>query len=70
MMRELNEATFDPAVLDAFFAIEAEILQIAARFRDEEESPAGLDRAEAAMADEFTFTEKAVAVVMPQVQAT
>lgn len=37
LMRDLGEATFDPVVLDAFFAIEAEILQIAARFRDEEE---------------------------------
>ncbi|NYE31095.1 adenylate cyclase [Rhodanobacter sp. K2T2] len=39
LMRELDETTFDPAVLDAFFAIETEILQIAARFRDEEENP-------------------------------
>lgn len=37
LMRELDETTFDPAVLDAFFAIEAEVLQIAARFRDEQE---------------------------------
>ena len=37
LMRDLGETTFDPAVLDAFFAIEAEILQIVARFRDEEE---------------------------------
>jgi len=36
LMRDLGEKTFDPAVLDAFFAIEAEVLQIAARFRDEE----------------------------------
>jgi adenylate cyclase len=36
-MRALGKKTFDPVVLDAFFAIEAEILQIAARFRDEEE---------------------------------
>lgn len=35
LMRELDETTFDPAVLAAFFASEAEILQIAARFRDE-----------------------------------
>jgi HD-GYP domain-containing protein (c-di-GMP phosphodiesterase class II) len=37
LMRDLGETTFDPALLDAFFAIEAEILQIVARFRDEEE---------------------------------
>jgi HD-GYP domain-containing protein (c-di-GMP phosphodiesterase class II) len=37
LMRNLGETTFDPEVLDAFFAIEAEILQIATRFRDEEE---------------------------------
>ncbi len=37
LMRDLRDTTFDPVVLDAFFAIEAEILQIAARFRDEEE---------------------------------
>jgi HD-GYP domain-containing protein (c-di-GMP phosphodiesterase class II) len=36
LMRGLRETTFDPAVLDAFFTIEAEILQIADRFRDEE----------------------------------
>ncbi len=35
LMRELRETTFDPVVLDAFFAIEAEVLQIAARFRDD-----------------------------------
>lgn len=38
MMRELRETTFDPAVLDAFFRIEAEIQDIAARYRDEEET--------------------------------
>lgn len=37
LMRNLGETTFDPEVLDAFLAIEAEILQIATRFRDEEE---------------------------------
>jgi adenylate cyclase len=37
LMDELREKTFDPVVLDAFFAIEAEILHIAARFRDEAE---------------------------------
>lgn len=37
LMRSLGEKTFDPEVLDAFFAIEAEILQIAARFGDEKE---------------------------------
>ena len=35
MMLDLREKTFDPAVLDAFFAIEEEIVQIAARFRDD-----------------------------------
>ncbi|MEO7071759.1 MAG: CHASE2 domain-containing protein [Rhodanobacter sp.] len=35
LMRDLRETTFDPTVLDAFFAIETEITQIAARFRDE-----------------------------------
>ena len=40
LMLDLNEKTFDPVVLDAFFAIEAEILQIAARFSDEEEDVA------------------------------
>lgn len=34
IMRELCGTTFDPVVLDAFFAIEPEIVQIAARFRD------------------------------------
>lgn len=37
MMRDLRETTFDPAVLDAFFRIEAEIQDIASRYRDEEE---------------------------------
>lgn len=36
MMNELRAKTFDPTVLDAFFAIEAEILKIAERFRDAE----------------------------------
>ena len=36
-MRELGEKTFDPEVLETFFAIETEIPQIAFRFRDEEE---------------------------------
>jgi HD-GYP domain-containing protein (c-di-GMP phosphodiesterase class II) len=40
LMRDLGETTFDPAVLDAFLAIEPEILQIAARFRDEQEAAA------------------------------
>jgi HD-GYP domain-containing protein (c-di-GMP phosphodiesterase class II) len=35
LMRGLRETTFDPVVLDAFLEIEAEIVQIAARFRDE-----------------------------------
>lgn len=34
IMRDLRGTTFDPVVLDAFFAIESEILQIKARFRD------------------------------------
>lgn len=38
LMRDLRETTFDPVVLDAFFAIETEILQIVARFRDEDTS--------------------------------
>jgi len=32
-------ATFDPAVLDAFFRIEDEIKAIAERYRDEEPEP-------------------------------
>ena len=52
LMHELRDTTFDPVVLDAFFAIEAEVLQIAARFRDqdcaipeqaEQEKPASTD---------------------------
>ncbi|HEV7122864.1 MAG TPA: CHASE2 domain-containing protein [Rhodanobacter sp.] len=35
LMRAQRETTFDPVVLDAFLEIEAEIVQIAARFRDE-----------------------------------
>ncbi len=38
LMRKLRDTTFDPVVLDAFFAIEPEILKIAARFRDGNES--------------------------------
>ncbi|MGA9342514.1 MAG: CHASE2 domain-containing protein, partial [Rhodanobacteraceae bacterium] len=37
LMQNLRETTFDPVVLDAFFEIEAEVMQIAARFRDEDE---------------------------------
>jgi HD-GYP domain-containing protein (c-di-GMP phosphodiesterase class II) len=37
LMRQMRGTTFDPLVLDAFFDIEAEVLQIAARFRDEGE---------------------------------
>lgn len=37
LMRDLRNTTFDPVVLDAFFEIEVEIVQIAARFRDEGE---------------------------------
>ncbi len=36
-MRALSGATFDPAVLDAFFGIEEEICAIAAMYRDEAE---------------------------------
>ncbi|WP_101926511.1 MULTISPECIES: CHASE2 domain-containing protein [Luteimonas] len=36
MMRQLRGTTFDPVVLDAFFAIEDEIIRIAGAFRDEE----------------------------------
>jgi CHASE2 domain-containing sensor protein len=39
MMRELRGTTFDPVVLDAFFAIEDEITRIAGNFRDEEGAP-------------------------------
>jgi adenylate cyclase len=38
LMRELHGKTFDPAVLDAFFAIEAEIVAIAEQFKDEAEN--------------------------------
>lgn len=38
IMRDLCGSTFDPVVLDAFFAIEPEIVQIAARFRDGDEA--------------------------------
>ncbi len=37
LMHDLRDTTFDPVVLDAFFAIEAEVVQIADRFRDETE---------------------------------
>jgi len=37
IMRDLRGKTFDPEVIDAFFRIETEILDIAARFRDEDE---------------------------------
>jgi hypothetical protein len=47
MMRELRGTTFDPVVLDAFLAIEAEILHIAACFRDEEENETHAQPAEA-----------------------
>ena len=43
MMRELSGTTFDPVVLDAFLAIEPEIMQIAARFRDDEGAEAGTE---------------------------
>ena len=38
LMCKMRGTTFDPVVLDAFLAIEAEIVQIAARFRDEAEN--------------------------------
>ncbi|HZX69852.1 MAG TPA: CHASE2 domain-containing protein [Rhodanobacter sp.] len=41
LMHDLRETTFDPEVLDAFFAIDAEMQQIAARFRDREEDITG-----------------------------
>jgi adenylate cyclase len=37
LMREMRGTSFDPGVLDAFFAIEDRIVIIAARFRDEDE---------------------------------
>ena len=40
IIRELRGTTFDPVVLDAFLAIESEILQIAKRFRDGDEASA------------------------------
>jgi adenylate cyclase len=45
LMLEMRGTTFDPAVLDAFFDIEAQVLQIAARFRDEGEGDEAKDRA-------------------------
>ncbi|MEO6798419.1 MAG: CHASE2 domain-containing protein, partial [Rhodanobacter sp.] len=44
MMREMRGTTFDPLVLDAFFAIEAEILQIASRFRDQDPATTAPDQ--------------------------
>ncbi len=41
MMRDLRGTTFDPVVLDAFFRIESEIIDIAGRYRDEAEGDAG-----------------------------
>jgi len=40
IMRDLRGKTFDPVVIDAFFRIEAQILDIAARYRDEVEAAA------------------------------
>ncbi|WP_082702302.1 CHASE2 domain-containing protein [Pseudacidovorax intermedius] len=37
LMRDLSGTAFDPQVLEAFFAIEPQILAIAARFRDEDD---------------------------------
>ena len=55
LMCELDGTTFDPVVLDAFLAIEAEVMQIAARFRDEEEDIAERERRrdEVAGAEDF-----------------
>ncbi len=39
LMQNLRNSTFDPLVLDAFFAIESEIVQIADKFRDESGEP-------------------------------
>ncbi len=36
LMRNMRATTFDPAVLDAFFAIEDQVKDIAARFQDQE----------------------------------
>lgn len=41
LMQDLRGTAFDPAVLEAFFAIEPEILDIAARYRDEDENEPG-----------------------------
>jgi HD-GYP domain-containing protein (c-di-GMP phosphodiesterase class II)/CHASE2 domain-containing sensor protein len=38
IMRDLRGKTFDPVVIDAFFRIEAGILEIATRFKDDEEA--------------------------------
>jgi adenylate cyclase len=56
LMREMNETTFDPEVLHAFFAIEPEIVEIAARFQDEEKDLAGL-RAGKAITAGLSFAE-------------
>lgn len=45
LMREQRGIAFDPDVLDAFLAIESTIVSIAARFRDDDEYPAGPEQA-------------------------
>lgn len=39
LMQKLRGTTFDPVVVDAFFEIEVEVLQIATRFKDNVEEP-------------------------------
>ncbi|SEL79819.1 adenylate cyclase [Pseudoxanthomonas sp. GM95] len=41
LMLDMRGKTFDPVVLDAFFAIEAQVLDIAARYSDDDEGVAG-----------------------------
>ncbi|MBS7457360.1 CHASE2 domain-containing protein [Coralloluteibacterium stylophorae] len=65
MMRQLRGATFDPVVLDAFFAIEDEITRIAAAFRDEEEAATGAGVA-AADADADVVRRHAPARTTPE----
>lgn len=46
LLREGRDTTFDPVVLDAFFRIESEIKDIAARYQDQPDEAAGLDAPE------------------------
>ncbi len=66
MMEQLRGVTFDPVVLDAFFAIEAEIIRIAADFRDEDESARSSDAA-APLAD-AGFAVGAAGVAVAQIE--